>query len=114
MVWNNDYRLMEWSNLKGGHTFTYFLLIMLPYPLINMFLFSAPVYFSFRIKDRIYFILAMVALIMAEYIVYLLFTSESHIDIRGVCNGIITLVFFILFFFKTIKSIFRKESSVSY
>lgn len=111
MILNNDYRLLEWENLKGGHTITYFILVMSPYLLINMLLFSAPVYFSFRLMNAVYFILAIGAIIVAEYFVYLLYTSENHVAIRGVYNGAITLLFFILFFFKSIRLILKQKHS---
>lgn len=107
MVKNNDYRLLEVDNLKGGHTLSYFLLIMLPYPLINMLLFSAPIYFSFKVKNIIPFVLIIASFVVAEYFVYVFFTSEKNVDMNGVYNGIISLLFFFLFFLKPIRAILR-------
>jgi len=63
-----------------------------------------------EIKDKFFVVLGELRNIYqpAEYLVHLLFTSESHIDMRGVYNGILTPFFFVLFFFRTISIFFKK------
>jgi len=107
---NNDYRLFELDNLKGGHTFTYFLLVMLPYPLINMVLFCVPIYFSFRAKSIAYFILYICIFLIAEYFVYIFFTSGKHIDMIGVYNAIISVGLLFLFFYKQIIILLKNKT----
>jgi hypothetical protein len=109
MVKNNDYTLLEAENLIGGHTLTYFFLVMLPYPLINMLLFSFPIYYSFKVKKAIYFVLLLAFFLFAEYLVYLLYTSSGeYLNLVGFYNAIISLLLFILFFFKSINYMLEK------
>lgn len=109
MFKNNDFRLLHFYNLKTGEDWFYYLWLVLFMPVVSMILFSAPIYFSFRLKNVVYFILAIAAIIVAEYFVYVFFNSERHIDMYGVYNGIISLLLFLLFFFKPISSIFIKQ-----
>ena len=107
MIRNNNYSLLDQDNLAGGHTFVYFLLIMMPYPLVNMILFSAPIYFSLKVKNITHFILLIGGFLIAEYLVYVLFTSVKYADITGVYNAILSLLFLLLFFYKRINLIFK-------
>lgn len=109
MFENNNFRLLRFYNLKNGEDWFYYLWLLLSLPVLNMMLFSAPIYFSFRLKNIGYFILAIMAIILAEYFVYVFFTSEKHINMNGVYNGIISLLLFFLFFFKPIRSIFKQK-----
>ncbi len=107
MFKNNDFRLLHFYNLKNGEDWFYYLWIVLFMPVVSMILFSAPIYFSFKLKNAVYFILAIVTIIVAEYFVYVFFNSQRHIDMYGVYNGIISLFFFNLLFFKPISRIFK-------
>jgi hypothetical protein len=108
MFKNDNFSLIEFDNLKGGHTLMYFLLIMLPLPIISMILFSAPLYFAFKVKNVIYFILIVSAILVAEYFIYTYLASQAD-SMNGVYNGIISLLLLLLFFFKPIFSIFNQR-----
>lgn len=110
MFRNNDFRLLEIDNLKGGGSFTYFFYVMLPLPITCMILFSAPIYYSFKVRSWIYFLLIIAATFIAEYFFYVFFTSGQHPDVTGIYNGIISIVLLFLFFFKHIVLIFKQRS----
>lgn len=103
----NDFRYLQLSDLKNGEDWFLYLWMILFLPVLCMILFSAPIYFSFRLKSIGYFILAIMAIIVAEYFVYVFFTSERHVDMNGIYNGIISFLMFYLFFFKQIKQNFK-------
>jgi hypothetical protein len=66
-------------------------------------LFSAPIYFSFRIKNAVIFGIVNILILFAEYLLYTY--SESELDLfNGVYNAIISLMIFYLFFSKEIVS----------
>lgn len=99
---NNDFYFFEVSNMK--YFMYWWMLLFLP--IVIIFIFSAPIYFSLKIKSPIYFMLLMGAILVAEYFVYVFFTSDKHVDMNGVYNGIISVLFLLLFFFKHIRLIF--------
>ena len=109
MFKNNDYSLIQLSNLKNFQDVFYYLWIFLFLPVICIILFSAPVYFLFKLKGKVYFMLLMVAFLVAEYFVYVYFTSNKHPDINGIYNEIISLLLLLLFFFKNINLIFGQK-----
>jgi hypothetical protein len=109
MFKNADFRLLEIGNVKRGHSITYFLLVMLPLPVISMILFSVPIYYSFKLKNIFLFILLIGGILVSEYFVYVFFTSERHIDMNGIYNGVLSLLFFILFFVKHSSLMFRQK-----
>jgi len=107
----NDFRYLQIGDLRNGEDWFLYLWMILFLPVLNMILFSAPIYFLFRLKSVGYFLLAITAIFLAEYFVYVFFTSEKHVDINGVYNGIVSLLVFCLFFFKEIKSKFKRATT---
>jgi hypothetical protein len=62
-------------------------------------------YFSFKVKNLIYFVLIIVAILIVEYLFYTWSASQANL-MNGVYNGIISISFLLLFFFKHIKSLY--------
>ena len=106
MLKNNDYTLIQISNLRNGDDVFYYLWLFLFLPVVCSILFSAPIYFTFKVKNGIYFILLLSAILIAEYFLYTYFASQADL-MNGVYNGIISLLVLILFFFKHISLIFN-------
>lgn len=107
MFATNNFKMLQISNIKDASDLFYYLWIILFIPIVNMVLFSGPLFLSFRVKHRIYFFVLLGLIIMAEYFVYVYFTSQKHIDIRGVYIELISLAVFYLCFFRTINLIGR-------
>lgn len=89
----------------------YFIIVFLALPVVCTILFAAPIYFSFNIRNNGLFTIALVAILIAEYFVYVYLTSDRHIDINGVYNGIISLIFFLIFFIIPLGKWFKKSAS---
>lgn len=81
------------------------------YVLIHMIIFtlplSVPIYFSFKVRNWILFIFFIMLILIVEYFFYVYLTSQRHIDVDGIWNGIISIIFLMFFFFKHIKALFK-------
>ena len=109
MFKNNDFTFLELNNIRNGEDLFYYLWLLLFLPVVSMIIFSAPIYFSFKVKKGIYFILIIGVILIAEYFLYTYLASQMD-SMNGVYNGIISLLFLFLFFFKAIRSIFMQRS----
>lgn len=109
MFKNHNYTLIQISRLKNFQDVFYYLWIFSFLPFISVILFLAPIYYSFKVKNSFYFIILIIAFLVAEYFVYVHFTSNKYPDINGLFNEIISLLLFFLFFFKRIALIFRRK-----
>ena len=105
MFKNNNYTLIGFGELETGADWFYYLWIFLFLPVVCMLIFSAPMYFSFKVKNLIYFVLIIVAILIVEYLFYTWSASQANL-MNGVYNGIISISFLLLFFFKHIKSLY--------
>jgi hypothetical protein len=109
MFKNKDYSLIQIGSLKNTQDVFYYFWIFLFLPVVNSILFSAPIFFSFKVKSQFYFIPLIFGILIAEYFVYVYFTSDKHIDINGIYNGIISLLLLCLFFIKYINLISKQS-----
>lgn len=107
MFKNNDFSLLKLNTLKTGQDWFYYLWMFLFLPVISMVLFSAPLYFTFKVKNAIYFIVFVSIILIAEYFLYTYFASQANL-LNGVYNGIISLLLLLLFFSKQISLKFNK------
>lgn len=108
MIMNGDYRLLEFSNIQNGTDLFLYLWLILFFPIVDIILFSAPLYFSFKIKNRFSFILSVFLIFSIEYFIYAYFTSEKIYDQDGLQKVTIGIIIFILLFYKTIRSKFTE------
>ena len=104
MFKSKDYSLLNLANLKNVQDWFYYLWLILFMPIVSMILFSWAIYFTFKVKNRAYFVILLSLIFIAEYFVYVFFTSNKHIDVNGVINTIIGLILLILLFFKDVRS----------
>lgn len=107
MFKNNDYSLIQIGSLKNSQDVFYYFWIFLFLPIVNIIFFSAPIYFTFKVKSRIYFILLIGGVLVAEYFLYTYFASQADL-MNGVYNGIISLLLLFLFFFRHLGLIFKQ------
>lgn len=86
----------------------YYSLYILFYTLIPVIVFSIPFYFTLKVKNPIYFVLLISAILVVEYLLYTNLASTMEL-MNGVYNGILTIVFLLLFFYRSIFLIFTKQ-----
>lgn len=106
MFKSGNYALIEFSKLKTNEDWYYYLWIFLFLPVLCLLIFTAPMYFSFRIKNPVYFALIILAVVVVEYALYTWLASQADFT-NGIYNGMLTLLVFLLFFFKRIKIIYQ-------
>ena len=79
------------------------------FSLIFVSIFVAPIYFVLKLKKAIYFLFFISLFLVVEYFVYTYLASEAD-KMNGVYNGIVSILFLFLFFFKHIRSLFDNVS----
>lgn len=109
MFKNENYALVSFGQLESFQDVFYFLFIFLSLPLINSFVLSLPLYNVFKIKNIYYFSIAVLLILAIEYILYTYLASQADLW-NGIYNGIISLLFLSLFFFKSIVKISKKNN----
>jgi hypothetical protein len=96
---NNNFFFLEISNMS--HFMYWWMLLFLPFTAFVIF--SLPVYLLFRLKRLSLFNFSILLFLVAEYFLYTYLASQADL-MNGVYNEIISLLFFVLLFFKQIKS----------
>ncbi len=109
MFKNENYALVSFGQLESFQDVFYFLFIFLSLPIINSFVLSLPLYNVFKIKNIYYFSIAVLLILAIEYILYTYLASQADLW-NGIYNGIISLLFLSLFFFKSIVKISKKNN----
>lgn len=84
----------------------HYILYILVFSLILSLLFSAPIYFSFKVSNPIYFTLIIIGFLVAEYFIYTYLASQKEL-MNGLYNGVMSIVFLLLFFYKPISNVFK-------
>ena len=103
MISNNDFRILQLSNVKNGLDLFYFLWILLFFPIIDIILFSVPLFYVFRIKNYLYFFAIFLVIMSAEYFIYAYFTSQKAINQDASLKVLVSFMTLFLFFYKRIK-----------
>lgn len=103
-----DFKMPQISNIKNGADLFLFLWMNLFFPVLEMILFSVPLYFALKIKRWVSFFLVIALITVSEYFVYVYFTSDKHINIKGVFIELIGLTVFVVCFFRVISSMFKQ------
>jgi hypothetical protein len=109
MFKNNNYMLIRIDELKTGGDWFYYLWIFLYLPIVSTILFSVPIYFSFKLKKNLLFTLLIGAVFIAEYFLYTYLASTTD-RMNGVYLEIIGILIFLLFFYRHIVLILRKQA----
>jgi hypothetical protein len=87
----------------------YYSLYILLYTFVGVVVFSLPLYFTFKVKSPVYFILLIAAILVVEYLLYTNLASTNDL-MNGVYNGIVSILFLLLFFYRHIVLILRKQA----
>lgn len=111
-IQDNRFKILVINKSESGqelfmNSVGYFLYV-LAFVVFLMLIFSIPIFFLLKVKNGIYFILLMVVIFMVEYFLYTYLASQGDL-INGIYNGIIGLLFLLLFFYKHINSIFKRS-----
>lgn len=101
MLKNEDYTLIGIKRLRNFNDWFYYLWLFISFPGIISIIFSAPIYYAFKIKNVLLFVLVILAIFTFEYFIYTYLESPSDF-INGFYNAGISLILFILFFYKQI------------
>lgn len=107
MVLRDDYRLFS-SGLIDGLTF--FAIFMLPLPGLMALIFTYPLFYVFRLRKLVFFILATIGILCLEYFIYTAFASTQDL-MNGVYNGLISVVLGFIFFGITKRITYRKTKT---
>jgi len=108
MLKDQVYTLIEVNRIKNLQDAIFYLVLFLLLPAVNIILFSVPIYYCFRLKKSYLFGSLMGVFLILEYFIYIYLTSQKYLDINGVLNGVISLLVFVLFFFRNIAIMFRR------
>lgn len=106
MFRNNDYTFVQIGSLRNGEDVFYYLWMFLFLPVLCIILFSVPIYFAFKLKNMIYFILLVGGFLIAEYFLYTHYASQADL-MNGIYNGLIGLLVLLLLFFRIIGELFK-------
>lgn len=102
MILNNDFTLLKVSNIKNGQGLFLYLWLILFFPMIEIILFSAFILYTFQIKRFIAFLGLIGVILLVEYFLYVYFTSQKSFDRDGIIKIIVSAVFMLIFFYKSI------------
>ncbi len=108
MFKSNNYFLIKVNDIKNGSDLFYYLWLFLFLPVVSMIILSAPLYFSFKVKGLIYFLLIISVVLVAEYLIYTWSASQANL-MNGVYNGIISILFLLLFFHRHIVGLYQQS-----
>lgn len=101
MFKDNNYKILEISNIKNGADLFYYLWVILFLPLISIAIFSFPLIYSFRLRQPLYFSIIIMLLLGLEYVFYTYFASQANL-MNGVYNLGLSLLFLFIFFYRSI------------
>jgi len=109
MFRNNDYTLISVSTLQTFQDWFFYLFIFLFLPVLNILLFTGPIYYLLKLKKITLFVILWVVCLLIEYVIYT--RSASQLDLmNGVYLEIIGILLFLLFFYRHIVLIFKQQA----
>jgi hypothetical protein len=106
MLKNDDYTLIDFKQIETIGNLQYYILIFFPLPIIMSLVFTAPLYYSFKLS-KLYFLLILFSFIVLEYLIYTKLASEADLS-NGIYNGLISLTTLLLFFYRPISAKLRE------
>lgn len=109
MFKNNNFALLKVNEIKTGEDLFFYLWLFLFLPVASMLVFTAPVYYSFKTRSIVYFILIIGIVLLAEYFGYTFSASTSDLT-NGIYNGIFSILFLLLFFYRHIVNLYQGQS----
>jgi hypothetical protein len=102
MLLNNDFTLLNISNIKTGEGLFIYLWMVLFFPIIEMIFFSIPIYNAFKVNNFIIFLLIITITMIIEYFLYVYFTTQHLFDRDAMIKTCISLLLLVIFFYKRI------------
>lgn len=102
MFKNNDYTLVQISDLRTGEDVFFYLWLFLFFPVMCSLLFSVPLFLTLRARRILSSVLAIFVFIIAEYFLYTYLASQADL-LNGIYNAILSLILLFVFFFRSIK-----------
>ncbi len=112
MIFNNDYKIL---NLKGNihsvEELFFFLWIILFYPIVNIIVFTIPIYLSFKyIKNFVIFLLLNFIFMILEVLILKYFTSEKYqFDLETLQLLGLSIICFLLILRKDLRTILKNK-----
>jgi hypothetical protein len=104
---NNRFKSLVIDNSVNEHDLVvntfYYVLYVLIFIFFLVLIFLFPLYFAFKLKHPLYFILLIIAFLSVEFFVYTYSASQKNL-VNGIFNAILSLIFLFIFFFKEIKA----------
>lgn len=110
MIKDNNLKLLKLNNIRNGEDLFYYLWIVLFFPIIDIILFSIPLYYSFKIKNKVYFVLSLLIIFGVEYLMNVYFSSQKIFDIDVFIKVIIGIIVFLIFFYRVIFYKFKENN----
>lgn len=107
MMFRNDNFYLINPGIRDGADLFYYLWMFLFFPIIICILFLFPLYYSFKLKKNVYFILINIIILGIEYYLYTYLASQLDLW-NGIYNLIISIILFYIFFYKPIRSKFTE------
>lgn len=102
MLLNNDFTLLKISNIKTGEGLFIYLWMILFFPIIEMILFSIPIYNAFKVNKFIIFLLIITITMIIEYFLYVYLTTQHLFDRDAMIKTSISILLLLIFFYKRI------------
>jgi len=107
MFKNSNYALLKVNEIKTGEDLFYYLSLFLFLPVVSTIVFTAPTYYLFKVKGMGLFLLIAALILVVEYFAYTWLASQANL-MNGIYNGIITVLIFLLFFYKPMNLVFEQ------
>jgi hypothetical protein len=102
MLLNNDFTLLKISNIKTGEGLFIYLWMILFFPIIEMILFSIPIYNAFKVNKFVIFLLVITVTMIVEYFLYVYLTTQHLFDRDAMIKTSISILLLLIFFYKRI------------
>jgi len=109
MFKNDNYTLLKVNEIKNVEDLFYYLWLFLFLPVVCILILSIPLFFSLRVKKLTYIALIITAILIAEYFLYTWLASQTNL-INGVYNGVLSLLFLLLFFFRRVANLYQENT----
>jgi hypothetical protein len=108
MFKNHDFTLIDIGELKSVADWEYYLWIFLSLPSLSAALFSAPNYYSLKVRRPWILFLLVGATFVIEYFVYTYVASPSDF-MNGIYLEILGTLLFLLFFYRVVPRNFDRQ-----
>lgn len=100
MLVNNDFTMLKGIfHIKSGKDLFYYLWIVLVFPILDVIIFSLPIYYSLK-KSKIWLSLIFICF-MIEYTLYV-YSKKEILNTDAIANFLISFIVLLIFFYKPI------------